>query len=194
MAMKALFQRLAAKAGRTKPEKPVVSLRTHLGTIKVELYPKQAPITCANFLRYVREERYADASFYRTVTLDNQPGAVTNIEIIQAGLGFGEHAQRLPPIEHEGTARTGLRHLDGTLSMTRNEQGASSEFFICIGDHPQLDEGGIRHGDGKGFAAFGRVIKGMEAVHMIHRMPNKNQMLYAPVKVAAQMGKATGSF
>ena len=182
--MKTLFQRLAGKAGRLKSNgNPTVTLRTHLGAIKLELYPKQAPATCANFLRYVQEGRYAGASFYRTVTLDNQPGARTNIEIIQGGLGFGENARRLPPIEHEGTARTGLRHLDGTLSMTRNEQGASSEFFICIGDHPQLDEGGIRHGDGKGFAAFGRVIKGMPIVRMIHRMPNKNQMLYGPVEV-----------
>ena len=182
--MKTLFQRFIRKAVRAKNDgNPIVSLRTHLGAIKLELYPGKAPIACANFLRYVQEGRYAGASFYRTVTLDNQPGANTNIEIIQGGLGFGENEQRLPPIEHEGTASTGLRHLDGTLSMTRNEQGASSEFFICIGAHPQLDEGGARHGDGKGFAAFGQVIKGMELVRIIHRMPNKNQMLYSPVKI-----------
>ncbi|MCO6489919.1 MAG: peptidylprolyl isomerase [Phaeodactylibacter sp.] len=181
--MKALFQRLAGKSRHSgSGNNPVVTLRTHLGTIKLELFPGQAPVTCANFLRYVQEGRYADAHFYRTVTLDNQGATATNIEIIQGGLGFVQHPLRLPPIEHEGTARTGLCHLDGTLSMTRNEQGASSEFFICIGDHPELDEGGIRHGDGRGFAAFGRVVKGMDVVRMIHRMPNKNQMLYGPVK------------
>ena len=179
--MKTLFQRLYRHANGS--QNPTVNLRTHLGTIKVELYTAQAPITCANFLRYVREGRYAVAYFYRTVTMNNQAGATTNIEIIQGGLGFGEHPLRLPPIEHEGTARTGLRHLNGSISMTRNEEGATSEFFICIGDHPQLDEGGIRHGDGRGFATFGRVIKGMPVVQMIHRMPNKHQMLFGPVQM-----------
>ncbi len=82
---------------------------------------------------------------------------------------------------------TGLKHLDGTLSMARNEPGtASSEFFICVGDQPELDYGGRRNPDGQGFAAFGRVVRGMDVVRKIQHLPEKKQMLVHPVKIGME--------
>jgi len=90
----------------------------------------------------------------------------------------------LAPIEHESTKQTGILHKDGTISMARNEPGsATSEFFICIGDQPSLDFGGMRNPDGQGFAAFGRVIKGMEVVRTIQSLPAKNQYLEPKIKI-----------
>jgi peptidyl-prolyl cis-trans isomerase A (cyclophilin A) len=167
-------------------ERPRVELTTPRGPIVVELDPARAPATVANFLRYVDEERFAGASFYRVVRADNQPDATVRIEVVQGGLGFEESALRLPPIDHETTAATGLRHLDGTLSMARAEPGsASSEIFVCVGDQPELDFGGRRNPDGQGFAAFGRVVEGMEIVRAIHALPAEGQFLREPVPITA---------
>lgn len=164
---------------------PRVALQTPEGRIVVELAPQAAPVTAANFLRYVDEDRFAGASFYRVVTPGNQPDSPVKIEVIQGGLGFADDLPgRLPPIEHETTEQTGLRHLDGTLSMARNEPGsASSEFFLCVGDQPELDFGGQRNPDGQGFAAFGRVVEGMDVVRRIQRLPETGQMLDEPVPI-----------
>ncbi len=157
---------------------PQVNIQTRLGNITIELYPEQAPVTVANFLRYVTENRFAEACFYRVVRADNQPHNQIKIAVIQGGLRADEHPQALPSIIHETTAVTGLRHHDGTLSMARNEPGtASSEFFICIGDQPELDFGGQRNPDGQGFAAFGKVIAGMDVAHRIHQSPALEQTL-----------------
>lgn len=159
-------------------QSPRVRFQTTLGNFEVELYLKSAPITTANFLRYVDEGRFEGASFYRTVRLDNQPNNAIKIEVIQGGLKDDDHPLSLPPIPHETTAMTGILHQDGVISMARNEPGtASSEFFICIGDQPELNFGGRRNPDGQGFAAFGRVIKGMEVVRAIHRQPAEGQWL-----------------
>ncbi|MFC1535634.1 peptidylprolyl isomerase [Candidatus Neomarinimicrobiota bacterium] len=166
---------------QTKP--PQVLIRTELGDIRVELYPDQAPVTAANFLRYVDEGHFAGALFYRTVHMDNQPDSPVKIEVIQGGLAVD--TSFYPPIEHETTAMTGLKHLDGTISMARLEPGsASSEFFICIGDQPELDFGGRRNPDGQGFAAFGRVIHGMDVVRLIQQQPANGQWLEPPIAIA----------
>ena len=116
--------------------------------------------------------------------MDNQPHNNIKIEVIQGGLDNCTSTQPMPPIAHEPTNTTGVYHLDGTLSMARNEPGtASSEFFICIGDQPELDYGGRRHEDGQGFAAFGRVVKGMDVVRKIQSLPNTNQMLDQVVRI-----------
>ncbi len=170
-------------------KKPTVTIQTEMGNIVVELYPNQAPYTVYNFLKYVDENRYKDASFYRTVTMDNQPGDSIKIEVIQGGLYDENSPQALPPINHETTKKTGIKHLNGTLSMARNKPGtATSEFFICIGDQPALDYGGKRNPDGQGFAAFGRVIKGMDVVRKIHEAPSKGQMLTPRVKILGMHG------
>lgn len=164
---------------------PRVRLVTAEGEIVVELYPEKAPGTVANFLAYVDQGRFEGASFYRVVTPENQPGHPVPIEVIQGGLSMeDDHPRRLPPIRHETTEETGIRHEDGVLSMARDEPGtASSEIFITVGPQPELDFGGRRNPDGQGFAAFGRVVQGMDVVRRIQRLPEKDQMLLEPVPV-----------
>ena len=145
-----------------------LSMDTAFGVVRIEVYPEKAPVTAANFLRYVDAGRYDRASFYRVVRMDNQAQNNIKIEVIQGGLGM-EAEGRFPDIAHETTEATGLKHVDGAISMGRLAPGtASSEFFICIGDQPDLDYGGKRYPDGQGFAAFGKVISGMDIVRKIH--------------------------
>ncbi len=154
-----------------------VRIVTDSGTIDVALAPDKAPLTVANFLRYVDEHRYDGGSFYRAVTLQNQLPAAQQpqIEVIQGGID-SDSAKRLPPIPHETNDKSGIRHTDGVISMARGTPGsASSEFFFVIDDQPALDFGGKRNPDGQGFAAFGRVIKGMDVVRRIQRMPSAGQ-------------------
>ena len=167
-----------------------VMLETSAGPIEIELYADRAPLTVANFLKYVDGGYYEGASFYRTVTFENDKGRPW-IEVIQGGVGDAEPA--FPPIAHESTAVTGLTHEDGTLSMARGDVGtAAAEFFICIGAQPGLDHGALRNPDGQGFAAFGRVTRGMDTVRRIHRSDagaasdseyTVGQMLSAPVTI-----------
>ncbi len=167
-----------------------VQIQTSLGKIVLELSP-QAPITSANFLRYVNENRYHGASFYRTVRLDNQSYSPSKIEVIQGGLGMEDHPAKLPNISLETTAQTGLKHLNGTVSMSRlDADTAHSEIFICIGAQPELDFGGQRHPDGQGFAAFAQVIEGMDVVLEIQAQPSggdtppvQGQWLLEPVLI-----------
>ena len=164
---------------------PQVLISTELGDIVIEVYIDKAPITATNFLRYVEENRFKEANFYRVVRLDNQPNNNIKIEVIQGGIGFMENKSRLPPIIHESTDKTGILHKDGVISMARAEPGtASSEFFICIGDQPELDFEGKRNPDGQGFAAFGRVIQGMDVVRKIQGQPEEGQMLILPLKIS----------
>ncbi len=165
---------------------PRVVIDTSRGKIEVEVYLDEAPITAANFLRYVDAESFDGGSFYRVVRLDNQPNNEVKIEVIQGGAPRRPRAERLPVIEHETTETTGLRHLDGTISMARDAPGtASSEFFICINDQPELDFGGRRNPDGQGFAAFGRVVRGMEVVREIQALGGESQYLDQPVPIVS---------
>ena len=163
---------------------PRITINTEFGEITLELFPERAPITVDNFLRYVDEDRFTDAVFYRTVRADNQPNNKIKIEVIQGGLKADDHPQVLALIPHETTAQTGILHTDGTISMARNEPGtASSEFFICIGDQPALDFGGMRNPDGQGFATFGRVISGMDVVRKIQSQPAIEQALTPEIRI-----------
>ncbi|NOY50366.1 MAG: peptidylprolyl isomerase [Chlorobi bacterium] len=167
---------------------PKIIMKTEAGDIIIELYPEKAPITVANFLRYVNENRFGDATFYRTVTPDNQSGSKVKIEVVQGGLFEDEHPDMLEPIKHETTEQTGILHKDGVISMARNEPGtATSEFFICIGDQPALDYAGMRNGDGQGFAAFGKVIEGMDVIRKIQKSPAKGQYLDPRIKILEVM-------
>jgi cyclophilin family peptidyl-prolyl cis-trans isomerase len=168
--------------GASESAPPRVAIRTELGDIVLEIYPDQAPLTSANFLKYVDQGLFQGGSFYRVVRRDNQPGAQVLIEVIQGGLPRVDNPKSLPPIEHETTQATGLLHKDGVLSMARSQPGtAGSEFFICIGDQPELDFGGKRNPDLQGFAAFGRVVEGMDVVRAIQGQPADGQMLVKPV-------------
>ncbi len=166
-----------------------VVLFTNAGQIKIAVDPARAPITANNFLHYVRRHAYDGAHFFRTVTTkpDNQPGkpADVKIDVIQAGNAPGFKAD--PPIAFEPTSRTGIKHVDGTVSMARDDkpETATTEFFICIGDQPSLDDGGRRSKDHRGFAAFGRVTDGMDVVRKIHALPNKAQTLTSPVEITS---------
>jgi peptidyl-prolyl cis-trans isomerase A (cyclophilin A) len=166
-----------------------VVLFTSAGQIKITVDPVKAPITANNFLKYVRRHAYDGAHFFRTVTTkpDNQPGkpAGVKIDVIQAG--NAPHFKADPPIAFEPTSVTGIKHLDGTVSMARDDkpQTATTEFFICIGPQPSLDDGGHRSKDRRGFAAFGRVTEGMDVVRKIHAMKNKEQTLTSPVEITA---------
>jgi len=164
-----------------------VLVQTERGDIVLQLFSDKAPVSSKNFLRYVKEHRYDGAGFYRVVRLDNQPDKKVKIEVIQGGLG-DDSTKTLSRIVHETTAITGLKHLDGTLSMARNGPGtAGSEFFICINNQPELDYGGKRNPDGQGFAAFGKVLSGMNIVKQIQQEETgtgeKIQALTKPVKI-----------
>lgn len=165
-----------------------VRIVTDSGTIVVQLAPDKAPVTVANFLRYVDEKRYDGGSFYRAVTLRNQlpPEQQPQIEVIQGGLD-ADSSKRLPPIPHETNDKSGIKHVDGTISMARGQPGsAASEFFIVIGSQPSLDFGGKRNPDGQGFAAFGTVLEGMDVVRRIQRMPSASappQRMVTTVKI-----------
>lgn len=157
-------------------------IKTDAGEITIEVYPGKAPVTAANFLRYVDAGLYDGSTFFRVVTTENQPGQEVKIEVIQGGDVAVEKSS--PPIAHETTQQTGILHKNGTVSMARGAPGtAASSFFICINDQPELDFGGRRNPDGQGFAAFGRVISGMEIVKKIQNMEAKQQGLVNPVKI-----------
>lgn len=165
---------------------PRVAMTTTLGEIVVELDAENATVTTVNFLNLVESGRLDGATFYRVVTPENQPGDGVKIEVIQGGLGGNPTAEDTKAIEHETTKATGLRHLDGTISMARSAPGtASSEFFICVGDQPELDFGGKRNPDGQGFAAFGRVVEGMDVVRAIQKLPSEKQRLREQVKITS---------
>jgi len=161
---------------------PLVKLNTSLGEIVLEIDTIQAPVTARNFLYHIEKGTFHTAVFYRVVRMDNQPQNDVKIEVIQGGLYADEEIEKHITVRHEMTQETGLKHLDGTVSMARMEPGtASTEFFICIGDQPELDFGGRRNPDGKGFAAFGKVVEGMDVVRRIQQLPDKNQYLPEPV-------------
>jgi peptidyl-prolyl cis-trans isomerase A (cyclophilin A) len=163
--------------------KEKIIIKTQLGDIHAKIDLKRAPVTSSNFLRYIDAGLFDSSCFYRVVRTDNQPDNNVLIEVIQGGR-YEEEERGFPPIAHETTAMTGIRHRNGTISMARAEPGsATSEFFICVGDQPELDYGGRRNPDLQGFAAFGKVIKGMDVVKRIHSISAQGQYLDKPVVI-----------
>ena len=155
---------LAARLPAAPPSPlPRVAIRTSVGTIVVAIEVKRAPITAANFLRYVDAHRLDGTTFYRAARAKSDP----HRGLVQGGIDHNLPKSFLP-IAHEPTSRTGLRHLDGTLSMARNEVGsAMGDFFICLGPAPGLDASPGY----PGYAAFGHVVGGMEVVRRILASP-----------------------
>lgn len=178
----ALFAGVFASA--QSPADVHVIMSTDLGEIELVLATEKAPVTVANFLSYVDRGFYDDGVFHRAVTLDNQSHNQIKIEVIQGGINPARQAEDGPTIALERTRDTGLRHLDGTISMARLEPNtATSDFFICVNDQPELDYEGKRNPDGQGFAAFGQVVRGMEVVRAIQNSPVEKQALSPPVKI-----------
>jgi len=163
-----------------------IRIITSLGAIEVKLDPVHAPATVANFLRHVDAGHYSGGQFHRTVTSqpDNQPNNAVKIDVIQAGANATPSGPNWPPVALERTSVTGLSHRNGTVSMARaGPDTATADFFICIGEQPELDFGGRRNPDGQGFAAFGQVVRGMEIVKRIHRSKAGGQALTPPIRI-----------
>jgi peptidyl-prolyl cis-trans isomerase A (cyclophilin A) len=163
-----------------------VVLKTDLGDITIALETQRAPITAANFLQYVDGRRFDGTSIYRAVKIGDEG----KYGLVQGGLS-GSTQQQLPPIAHEAPTATGLKSIDGAVSMARNEPGsARSEFFFIVGDLPSLD--GVPGTDDPGYAVFGHVVGGMDLVRTILLLPRKEdaenavmkgQMLQQPVRI-----------
>jgi peptidyl-prolyl cis-trans isomerase A (cyclophilin A) len=176
-----------SQAWAQKPN-PRVVITTSLGTITLELFADKAPVTTANFLKYVDRKLYDGATFYRA---SKPPGQASNdYGTIQGGLQ-NDPKKVLPPIAHESTAKTGLKHTDGAISMGRHAPGsAQADWFICIGDMPYLDATATD----PGFAAFGRVMDGMPVAKQILGLPvdpkagvgaMKGEMLVKPLRITS---------
>ena len=174
---------LSPDRGRAAQALPRVVIQTSLGSMEVEVDTIRAPVTGRNFLRYVDHGAYRGGRFHRTVRADNQPETQIKIEVVQGGLD-ASRAKDFPPIPLERTSATGLAHKDGTISMARDgPDSATSDFFICIGDQPELDFGGKRNPDGQGFAAFGSVVRGMDVVRLIQTARAQEQRLTPPIEI-----------
>ncbi len=172
-----------------------VAIQTEQGDIEVELDAGKAPATVANFLRYVDGKFYNGGHFHRTVTADNQPDNKVKIAVIQAGIDPGRMKDEFPPIKLERTRDTKLTHKAGTISMARDgPDTATADFFMCVGDQPELDFAGKRNPDGQGFAAFGRVVKGMDVVLKIQRSPTDGQTLKPAIKIVNVIRKPPRNF
>ncbi|MEP7163616.1 MAG: peptidylprolyl isomerase [Ferruginibacter sp.] len=155
--------------GHPEYKSPHVIISTRLGDIEVELYPDKAPKTAAAFLSNIDAGLYTKGSFYRVLKAEEFPTDL-NTGIIQGGIyqAAGQLRPPLPGIAHESTQQSGLSHTDGIISMARKDTGtATTEFFICIGNQSTLDFGKDGNSDGQGFAAFGKVFKGMNIVRKI---------------------------
>lgn len=184
--------RAIAAPGAPRPQADIVRVRleTELGAIVLALDARHAPVTTANFLAYVDQGRFDGIVFYRAA---RTPGA--------AGQGFIQGGIRrdvirtLLPIEHEPTSRTGLSHVDGTISMARTTAGsATGDFFITAGPQPSMDAGRGRPADNLGYAAFGRVVEGRDVVRRILAVPThpnagigpmRGQMIERPVRIVS---------
>lgn len=181
-----LLMLFSAACSRQDTSKPHIVIQTTMGDIELELYAKQAPATVAAFLSYVDADLFHNSSFYRVLNQDNQPSNAPKTELIQGGIWRtnNKEAVSLPGIVHESTKQTGILHTDGVISLARLAPGtASSEFFICVGDQPGLNYGGENIADGQGYAAFGKVVKGMAVVRRIYNQNDNDQYLTPPVSI-----------
>ncbi|MDB5453176.1 MAG: peptidylprolyl isomerase [Caulobacteraceae bacterium] len=154
--------------------KPRVAIKTARGTIVVELEAGKAPLTTANFLHYVDAQSYDGGSFFRAARTQ---GVEKDGTIVAAP---APKVRPFPPIRHESTTKTGLRHLNGTISLGRFATGtATNNFFICVGDQPYLDAHPGAPGDNQGYAAFGQVVRGMSVVEKILSLPTNGKTRFA---------------
>jgi peptidyl-prolyl cis-trans isomerase A (cyclophilin A) len=175
---------LASVAPAAAQDTVRVRIETEAGAIVAELYAKQAPLTVTDFLRHVDDGFYTNGAFYRVLRDDNQPNDSIHMTVIQASVDSARQSGDFPTVPLERTNLTGLNHLDGTISMARTGPNTTTQgFFVCIGAQPELDFGGRRSPDGQGFAAFGKVIEGMDVVRKINASPAKGQKLDPPIKI-----------
>ena len=166
-------------------KEPHVIIQTGYGDIEVELYAGKAPKTVAAFLSNIDAGVFKKSYFYRVLKNDNVPEEY-NTGLIQGGVYKTDAAKQalIKKIEHESPRQTGLSHVSGTISMARTTPGsATSEFFICIGDQQQFDSSSRGNSDGQGYAAFGKVFKGMGVVSKIQNKPSNGESFLNPVEI-----------
>lgn len=198
--MKTLFLSFgfALSACAAAPETPIVILETTVGPIEITTFPNKAPISTADFLRYVDDGLYDDQGFYRVVHSENDPRKM-GMSLIQGGRLDSEMIG--DPIAHELTSDTGISNIAGTVAIARLEPGTGSAayFFINIGNNDFLDTGGSRNSDGQGYATFARVTQGMDVVRTIQAMETspesedtvtQGQILTAPVIITRAYRKS----
>ncbi|AMK24629.1 peptidylprolyl isomerase [Sphingobium sp. SJ10-10] len=173
----------AQSANRPTPGHTRVAIETSVGTIVVATDDRRAPITAVNFLTYVDDGRFDGVTFYRAARRKSD----ARLGLIQGGIDT-DARRSLPPIRHEPTTRTGIRHLDATLSMARPNRANSAmgNFFITVGPTPNMDA----RGDYIGYAAFGHVVAGMDVVKRILAVPTccgsgpmRGQMIVKPIRI-----------
>lgn len=177
---------LLMAACSTKYKNPHIEIQTSKGDIELELYPDQAPKTVQAFLSYIKAGYYKNSSFYRVLNNDNQPSNAPKAELIQGGLYKSNPRvhDTLTGIPHETTQQTHLQHKSGVISLARLAPGtATSEFFICLADQPGFDYGGENNSDKQGYAAFGKVVKGMDIVNKIYNHREEDQAFDPPVPI-----------
>lgn len=178
----------AAPAARPNPR---VRVETSEGAFVVELAADKAPITAANYLRYVDRGLFSGASCYRASKPKDYTG--NDYGLVQCGLQ-NDPKRVLPPIAHESTLKTGLTHgHDGVISMGRHAPGtAQADWSIMLGDMSYLDADPKNPAANPGFAAFGQVVEGLEVIRKIIVMPTdpnrgegamKGEMLAKPVRI-----------
>ena len=159
----------------------VVVFETGKGSIEIAVDAGHAPLSAANFLKYVDGGFYDGGTVNRAVRPDNTVRHDVEIQVIQFQIARARQREQFPPVPLERTNVTGLKHVDGAVSMARNgPDTATGSFSIVIGDQPEMDFGGKRNADGQGFAVFGRVVKGMEVVKAIQMSPTGPRGPYGP--------------
>jgi peptidyl-prolyl cis-trans isomerase A (cyclophilin A) len=179
---------LATSASVDQQADVLVRIQTSFGQIDLAIDTKRAPVTAANFLKYVDAGLYDGGRFHRATRPDNYTPAPPNrppMELIQGGINPDRRAEGFPPIPLERTSVTGLKHVVGIVSMARGAEAdtARSDFFILLDEQPSLDFGGKRFDDGQGAAAFGRVVSGLDVVRKIQQQPVQGQNLTPPVTI-----------
>jgi len=182
---------LGVAVQRTEPPRnPVVVFETEKGAIEFEVDGVRAPATAANFLRYVDGGFYAGGIVNRAVRPDNTVRHDVEIQVIQIQIDPARRREQFPPIPLERTSVTGLKHVDGTISMARSAAAdtATASFSIVIGEQPEMDFGGRRSADGQGFAAFGRVARGMDVVRAIQASPTGPRGAYGTESLDPPIG------
>ncbi len=189
----------ASQAPDRQPD-TIVAFETEKGTIELAVDGARAPVTAANFLRYVDGGFFDGGTVNRAVRPDNTVRHDIEIQVIQFQVDAARSRQELPPIPLERTSVTGLTHVDGTISMARGgPDTATGSFSIVIGDQPSMDFGGRRNPDGQGFAAFGHVVRGMDVIKAIHASPTGQagpygtESLTPPIKILKAYRRTPGA-
>jgi peptidyl-prolyl cis-trans isomerase A (cyclophilin A) len=179
--MKAIILLSASKPDDSAAQSlPRVMIRTDVGSLEVEVDTVQSPDAGGNFLSYVDHGAYKGGRFHRTFRAERLPGGKTEIEGIQGGLNPSQ-AKNAPPIAMERKKNTGLSLGDKELSFPPGGGDAgTADFFIRVDDRPEL---GRLEPDGRGFTAFGRVVRGREVVHLIHTARAKDHRLTPPIEI-----------